>query len=158
MDRVNRILKNELYCAALKQLDTYEENRRFCRHDMDHFLSVARIMLLRAMEEEIAIEKALVYATALLHDIGRIEQYENGAGHASASAALAQEILLSCGFNEEEVAQSVHAIRSHNSGGAEDDLGHLLQYADKKSRNCFCCSAYQDCYWPETQKNQGVVL
>jgi len=158
MDRVNRILKNELYCAALKQLDTYEVNRRFCRHDMDHYLSVARIMLLRAAEEAIEIPKALVYATALLHDIGRISHYENGADHACASAALAKEILPTCGFSEDEVAHSVLAIESHNSVDAKDDLSHLLQYADKMSRNCFCCFAYRDCYWPETEKNQGVVL
>lgn len=158
MDRVNCILKNELYCAALKQLYTYEVNRRFCRHDMDHFLSVARIMLLCAAEEEIEIPKALVYATALLHDIGRIAQYESGADHAGASAAFASEILRTCGFSEAEVARSVLAIQSHNSGGTSDHLSRLLQYADKMSRNCFCCSAYQDCYWPEAQKNKGVVL
>lgn len=158
MERVNKILHHPLFRSTLQQIQGLEAERIFCLHNLDHVLSVARIMLLCAREEGIGIEQELLYATALLHDLGRAYQTERGANHAQLGLSLAQEILTECSFTEKEREYMVTAIANHNRAEASDSLSLLLQKADKLSRNCFLCPAYQECYWPELQKNQGVVL
>lgn len=159
MERVNRIVQHEDYRYALTRMASLEKYRRFCRHDMEHFLSVARLMLLLADREGLPPETDLFYAAALLHDIGRTAQYENGIAHTDASARLAEAILPACGYNESETVRLSLAIRAHNSKvDTNDRLTRLLQQADHLSRNCFCCPAQEDCYWPETRRNKGVTL
>ena len=43
MERVNRILRHPRYADCLKQVKDCENGRIFCRHQMEHFLDVARI-------------------------------------------------------------------------------------------------------------------
>ena len=52
-----------------------EADRRFCRHSMVHFLDVARIGTIIALEEGLKINREWIYAAALLHDCGKHEQY-----------------------------------------------------------------------------------
>lgn len=158
MDRVNRILEQELYRHCLSTIETYERDRRFCKHDMEHFLSVARLMLIKSLENDMDIPKDILYALALLHDIGRAYQYELGREHTRASALLARELLPQCGYDEEETEAIAYAIAAHNDEEACGYLSSLLQSADRESRNCFLCPASEDCYWPESRKNKGVVL
>lgn len=158
MKRVNDIIYNKLFLRTLKQIDQFEENRLFCRHNMEHLLSVARIMLLFAKEEELILDQEVVYATALLHDLGRVVQYENGDNHAQAGLALAQEILAQCHYTREEQTKILTAIGRHNEKETSDTLSYLLKKADKLSRNCFLCPVYQDCYWPEQEKNRGITI
>lgn len=158
MERVNKILYHPIFRSTLRQIERLESERIFCLHNLDHVLSVARIMLLCAREEGIEIAKEVLYATALLHDLGRAYQEEQGDNHARLGLALAKDILTDCSFSEEEREHIVTAIANHNQAEASDPLSALLQKADKLSRNCFLCPAYQECYWPELQKNQGVVL
>ena len=49
MDRVNRILHNPKYRECVEKNRKYEEERIFCRHDMSHFLDVARLSWARPM-------------------------------------------------------------------------------------------------------------
>lgn len=158
MDRVNNILKNERYQVCLKKINEYEMDRIFCRHDMEHFLSVARIMLIKSFEDNISVDKEIIYAVALLHDIGRALQYEKGQDHASAGEEIAEKILVECGYLKHEIEAISIAILTHNQRQGSEPLGHLLQYADKTSRNCFLCPAYGECNWTEENKNKGVVL
>ena len=102
MDRVNRILHNPRYRECVEKNRKYEEERIFCRHDMSHFLDVARLSWIENLEKGLGIEKELIYAAALLHDCGRFRQYEDGTPHELAGAQLAEEILLDCGFEEPE--------------------------------------------------------
>ena len=44
----------------------------------------------------------MIYATALLHDIGRHIQYRQGIGHEISSAQIAPLILDDCDFTVEE--------------------------------------------------------
>ena len=78
MERVDRIIRNETFIWNMKKLLRLEQERIYCRHDMDHLLSVARIAYIKALEERIPVSKELIYAAALLHDIGRAAQYETG--------------------------------------------------------------------------------
>lgn len=103
------------------------------------------------------IDKELVYATALLHDIGRFEQYENGTPHNEAGAKLAGEIMASCGFTEDECELAINAIKGHRRDSDDSDMfGHLLYKADKLSRDCYQCEAEPECYWSAEQKNMRV--
>ena len=75
MERYYNILKHSLYQKILQSLEFYEKERKFCCHNLEHFCDVARIMYIFALEEQSELTKDLIYATALLHDIGRAKEY-----------------------------------------------------------------------------------
>lgn len=168
MERVNRILRNPVYRGALQKNKEAEKERRYCHHDMAHFLDVARIAMLLAAKEQIVaakeqslpISEEIVYAAALVHDIGRYRQYEDGTPHEEASAALAADILLESGFTEKETRVITDAVRSHRDAGIaeEKSLRGLLYRADKLSRACFACPVQEDCNWSAEKKNMQLVL
>ncbi len=131
----------------------------FCRHDMAHFLDVARISRIINAEEGLGVDVELIYASALLHDIGRHLQYAEGISHELASAELASQILRDCGFHEREACVIIDAIRSHRDerAAAEKSLKGLLYRADKLSRACFCCLAEGACNWKDGKKNLSLL-
>ena len=102
LEKVNAILKNHKFCTYLSKINKLEENRQYCKHDLQHLLDVARIVYIKVLEENIHVKKEIIYAAALLHDIGRWQQYEEGISHELASVKLAKDILNECGFNNEE--------------------------------------------------------
>lgn len=178
MERVNRILSNPAYQEAIRKNEELERDRRYCHHDMAHFLDVARIAMLLAVKEKLPIMETqkllqtqdlskaqellqdLVYAAALVHDIGRYRQYEDGTPHEQASAELAPKILRESGFDQKETDVIVDAVRSHRNEkiAEERSLRGLLYRADKLSRACFACSARQECNWSADKKNMQIVL
>lgn len=81
MNRVNQILFHPRYRQALEQTELWERDRKFCRHGISHFLDVARLAYIRCLEERLDVDKDVIYAAALLHDIGRYQQYERGTPH-----------------------------------------------------------------------------
>ena len=139
-----------------------EQDRQFCRHDMQHFLDVARIGWILCLERDLQISKAMLYAAALLHDIGRGMQYREGVHHDQASVLLAGYILPMCGFSEEETKDICDAIAGHSMscGVAErrTGLGEILEEADHASRCCFACGAEPACYWPKEKKNLEIRM
>ena len=156
MDRVNQIWKHPLYQTELHKLQLLEADREFCRHTPEHFLDVARLAYIRALEENYAVSKELIYCTALLHDIGRARQYEDGTPHDEAGAVIAEQILKELGFSPEEIQAIVSAIRGHRAETNQTILGQLIYRADKKSRNCFSCKAEPECYWSSAKKNMTI--
>jgi len=156
MDRVNQIWKHPLYQTELHKLQLLEADREFCRHTPEHFLDVARLAYIRALEENYPISKELIYCTALLHDIGRARQYEDGTPHDEAGAVIAEQILKELGFSPEEIQAIVSAIRGHRAETNQTILGQLIYRADKKSRNCFSCKAEPECYWSSAKKNMTI--
>ena len=152
MDRVNQIWKHPLYQTELHKLQLLEADREFCRHTPEHFLDVARLAYIRALEENYSVSKELIYCTALLHDIGRARQYEDGTPHDEAGAVIAEQILKELGFSPEEIQAIVSAIRGHRAETNQTILGQLIYRADKKSRNCFSCKAEPECYWSSAKK------
>lgn len=180
MKRVNEILKHPLYKEALSSIRRAEESRIFCRHDMEHFLSVARLAWIYNLEEGETLSRELIYAAAMLHDMGRAREYEDGTPHQEAGAELAEEILPACGFSRDEWGIIRWAIRFHRAGAArrgEDGrqpggrgaehprerteeirglLGEYLYRADKQSRACFSCKAQRECNWPAEKRNLEV--
>lgn len=156
MDRVNQIWKHLLYQTELHKLQLLEADREFCRHTPEHFLDVARLAYIRALEENYSVSKELIYCTALLHDIGRARQYEDGTPHDEAGAVIAEQILKELGFSPEEIQAIVSAIRGHRAETNQTILGQLIYRADKKSRNCFSCKAEPECYWSSAKKNMTI--
>lgn len=146
MERVNRILNNPAYRNHLEKIAVYEQTRLYCRHDLVHFLDVCRIGWILALEESTGLDKEMIYACGLLHDIGRWLQYEKKADHAVESARLCVEILEDTGFKPEEIdaiqeAISCHRVKDESSTG----LVSILYRADKYSRKCYDCPEIGEC-------------
>ena len=78
VDRADQILFHPKYQYALEQIEKWEKERQFCRHGIGHFLDVARLTYIHCLEAGVDVGKDVVYAAALLHDIGRYRQYEAG--------------------------------------------------------------------------------
>lgn len=158
MIRINKILSNKLFCKNIKELEQAEKDRPFCRHGIEHLLSVARIMMIKSFEDNINISKELIYAAALLHDIGRTKSYQTGIAHSKESSQVANKILKECDFSDYEIDQITDAILHHNDCEKVGRLCSLLRASDRISRNCFMCNAYHECYWSEHQKNKEVII
>ena len=158
MDRINRILENKQYMEYLVLNELAERDRKFCHHDIDHFMDVARIGMILNLEEQIKIDRELLYGAALLHDIGRFKQYQDGTPHEKASAKLAGEILSECGFNDLETRDILSAIKNHRNSriSEERNLDGILYQADKLSRACFACKAEKACSWKGDKKNLTI--
>ncbi len=168
---VEAIRRHPLFQQYYKRLEQAEKDRRFCCHQMNHLLDVARIAYIQNLEEGLRFPKKMIYAAAILHDIGKARQYEEGIPHEIASAEIAEVILkdISLGkhkefsdkniFSEEEQQEILGAIRSHRIYREDmNSFEKLLYISDKKSRQCFACSAEQECNWSLDKKNMEIDL
>lgn len=161
MKRVHKIMAHPAYREYVEKTAEWEKERRFCGHGFVHFLDVARIaQILNLQENRKPIRKDWVYGAALLHDIGRFIQYENGTDHAKASAVLALEILKDCGYSEAETVVITRAIANHRNKEIKDkaDLDGILYRADKASRPCYRCEAEAECDWKRKKKNRKLEI
>lgn len=146
MKRINAILDHSEYKRNLDKNIKIEKDRVFCRHNLQHFLDVARVGYIIALEKKLEISKEMIYAAALLHDIGKWRQYSEGMDHAIASADIAEDILQDCCFQEEERKTIVEAIKKHRRGeNLVTELDKVLYEGDKLSRLCIECSSRKDC-------------
>ena len=57
MDRIDRIMGHPVFVENLQKNKAAETGRDFCRHDMVHFLDVARIGTIISLERGIPIDK-----------------------------------------------------------------------------------------------------
>ena len=158
MERVNAIWDHPIYQAYYRKLEQLEKDRIFCRHQMPHLLDVARIAYILNLEQDLGIEKEVIYAAAILHDIGKYAQYEDGTPHEQSGEKIASEILDSLSeetaFSEEEKSRILTAIRGHRKLRADaEPLEKLLYTSDKASRTCFACPAESACDWSAEKKN-----
>lgn len=163
MKRISeRVFEHSAYQKKIKELEAIEENRIFCKHDLEHFQEVGRIATLVAKENGLPMSSDLIMTASLLHDMGRVEQYKQGISHAEASVAFAREILLSLLVDEHEIQCICDAIGEHSRRQCASKrfrdanqlrtLGELLSYADQFSRKCYACSAINDCKWKKEEK------
>ena len=121
MERVNGILKDPLYRTCLSKIALFERDRIFCGHDMAHFLDVARLAYIFNLEENLGIEKEEIYTAALLHDVGRFVQYEDGTPHQLAGLPFAKELMERYGYEEEEKARILRAIENHRNRAIREE-------------------------------------
>lgn len=159
MDRIDKILNHDLFIENMRKNEAAEVDRHFCRHDIVHLLDVARIGEIINLEEQLEVPKEWIYGAALLHDIGRHEQYGKGTPHELASAEIAPDILCDCGFDKKETDVILTAIRRHRDKTAaeERNLTGILYRADKASRACFYCKAEAECDWKKEKKNLRII-
>ena len=221
LPRVNRILGDEEYLKYIHEIEELERDRIFCRHNMEHFLNVARIACLLDHEDSLyapeysgskeesswtderilpdsldaskpedfrdvskpvdshdALKPAdsldssktagshetssweeIIYAAALLHDIGRGQEYLTGVRHEEESARLAPPIIRRAGFNDEEEGLIISAIANHrNKECPKGRLDSIIYRADKLSRPCYYCKASQQCHKTDDKKNLELKI
>lgn len=158
MDKINKILKHDLFKQYMNANAEKESDRIFCRHNMSHIMDVARIAYILNLEEGYGLSKDMIYGAALLHDIGRHVQYETGEKHAVVSARLALPILVDCGFDEKEVQEIMSAIYAHSDKKIIQDrtLNGLVARADQLSRACYTCPVSDLCNWSYDRKNNEM--
>lgn len=160
METIEKIRKHPLYIECYEKLQRAESGRVFCRHEIQHFLDVARIAYIRNLEDNLGIDKEVIYAAALLHDIGKYKQYEDGTPHEEASAQIAERILNEIdAFSEAYKGEILRAIIEHrrNSDG-KSVLGRVLYESDKLSRACYACPVLSECNWSSEKKNMEIKL
>ncbi|WP_061995106.1 HD domain-containing protein [Clostridium sp. ATCC 25772] len=156
-DKINSILKNTYFKEALRKLNNLEGNRMFCIHGIEHSMDVARIGYIISLEQKLNIPKELIYGAALLHDLGRVMEYEKNIPHDKGSVILATKILEECLYSKEECEEIIKAISSHREKESEKSiLGDILYKSDKLSRMCFSCKAKSQCYWNDEKKNLKI--
>ena len=159
MERVNNIISNKRYRELLGEIEELEKERIYCHHGIGHDLDVARIAVMMASDEGMDIPRDIIYAAALIHDIGRKEQYINGVEHEIASAAIAPVILEECGYTENEIDDIIAAIINHGNEAVRDEenLTGLIYRADKASRKCYLCKAADTCHKPEEKRVKRIL-
>lgn len=156
MDNINIILNNKEYKQALEKLRQYERNREFCNHTIEHFIDVSRIAYIMVLEENLSVSKEVIYAIGLLHDIGRVKQYEEGIHHDIASVEMSKEILKETSFTKDEVNIILNGIANHRKE-SDNKLEEIIYKADKLSRQCFNCKVEKECYWSSEKKNFKIT-
>ncbi|MDO5560178.1 MAG: HD domain-containing protein [Oscillospiraceae bacterium] len=161
LTRYNRIINDPEFIRAMSLINECEKDRVFCGHGIGHLTDTARIGYILILENNIPISKDIIYAAAFLHDIGRTSEYKDGTPHNIAGAQLAGDILSRCGYDADEISQITQAILSHRamtkkSSADADILSDVLHKADKLSRLCCSCSAYELCNWPDNKKNNTI--
>ena len=160
MKRLQLLLNHPLYRRELASIEHLEQDRIYCGHNLEHLLSVARIGWIYALEHGLSLDKELWYSCALLHDIGRGLQYTQKIPHHEAGKTLARQILEECHYNMEEIQSVLDAIAGHRGAfpSIPKTMAELLIWADKKSRNCFCCKAKDSCNWPLEKRTNEILL
>ena len=159
MERYEKIIRNEVYITHIRRCEEFEKDRKFGHHDMSHFLDVARVGMLINLTEGYNIPKDMIYAAALLHDVGRDVQYSDGTPHDEASVAISEELLKETDYSKEEQAMILEAIGDHRKADIryEKSLSGLLYRADKESRPCYFCIAEPECNWKSDKKNKELI-
>ena len=155
MKNIDIIFNNVQYRNALKSLKEYEKDREFCNHTIEHFIDVARIAYIMVLEENLNISKEVIYAIGLLHDRGRVKQYEEGISHDIASVEMSKEILKETNFTSDEINIILSGIASHRKE-SDKRLEEIIYKADKLSRQCFNCKVKRECYWKDEKKNLAI--
>ncbi|MCR5019944.1 HD domain-containing protein [Ruminococcus sp.] len=159
LEFTNRILKNEYYQDQLHILCELEKDRIFCRHNIEHFLNVARIAMILCGRKRIKISADIIYSAALLHDIGRVQEYTEGIEHDVASQSTAAKILDSIECPRDIREKIISLIASHRNMKADPDTPEaMFNKADKLSRNCFECNARSLCKWQKDKMNLEIEV
>lgn len=164
MKRVDKIVENEEFKSAVGKIEEMEKDRIYCKHGISHLLDTARIAYIISLERGLLLDKEIIYATALLHDIGRSV---SDVDHEKESVKIAIHILGICGFSAEETDMIATAIERHRKKDGlerieskettadEEALFDIIMRADKLSRVCKYCNAKSSCKW--TQLNTEIM-
>lgn len=161
MNHIDNIIKNKIFIENINKINNFEKERIYCRHGDTHLFDVARIAYIKSLEENTGFSKYIIYAAALLHDIGRAEEYEKGTPHEKAGVEIAEKILKQCGFDSSDadlIIKSIiaHRHKSDTDTNYDEKLSRIIRDSDKLSRRCYMCTAQDTCYWTSDKKNMHV--
>lgn len=159
MNRLDHITQNGIFRSTLLRLEEQERDRKYCRHGLPHLLDVARAAYILSLERQTDIAQDVIYAAALLHDIGRSVQYATGEPHERAGVPIAEDILRDTEYTADEKEMILSCVRSHHhSHEGQNALQALICEADKRSRPCFACKMLDTCKWSEEQRNMSLTI
>lgn len=99
LKKIKRIVERKLKCSA---------------HNIDHTMRVYDLCLRLSKNEN--INKDILRAAALLHDIARTKEDDDNAGktdHALLGAKMSVSILKKLGFNKKQIRNVQHCIITH---------------------------------------------
>lgn len=116
-------------------------------------------MYIVSLEQRLKLSKDVIYATAILHDIGRAVQYVTGEPHEIAGIEIAKKVLSDVNYEADEISIILAAIENHaceKTNDSVESLADLLAYADKEVRTCWCCKASTECYWSDERKKRII--
>ena len=154
LKRISEILLNKKFIHYMNLIDKYEKDRIFCKHSFEHLVKTAEICYNLSCEYNIDEKKDIIFAAAFMHDLGRAYEYKDGISHEEHSIRISKEILSECEFNQSEIQKICETIGSHRKKcGNPDTFSDIFYLADKFSRNCPECLAYDDCYWSIKDKS-----
>jgi len=159
MKYVERLMRSQTFLDIQKQLNKQEQTRIFCKHGLDHSLDVARIAQLMNLELGFSQDKEEIYLSALLHDLGRVEEYECGIPHQSAGCETAKKLLGEIQYPThlwEPILQRVLEHRHLNISDEEITKDNFFWFADKRARNCFVCQQRDECNWKMEKKTKTI--
>lgn len=156
MKNTNLILNLDFIQKNLENLKKLEDDRIYCRHNLTHFFDVARICYILCLENNLTVNKDMIYTTAILHDLGREMQIKEGISHEIASSKIAKKALEFTDFSEKEKNDIIDAILNHRTKSDELTFKSLFYKADKLSRDCFNCKSYNSCNWSNDKKNNEI--
>ena len=148
MDIVKKVLMHPDFINYIQLNETAEKERKFCRHDLQHAVDVARVAYIISLEKNFSLSKELIYVTALLHDIGRWKQYKDKSDHAEEGAKLAKKILEDLDIDRRDIEMIMEAIASHRiKGRGKSPLSEVIYDGDKSCRPCVYCVMVNECNW-----------
>lgn len=148
MDIVDKILVHPKFIKYLKLNEEEEKERKFCHHDLQHAIDVARVAYIIALENNFGLSKEIIYTAALLHDIAKWKQYREKLDHSVEGSALAKEILNDVDMDIHDTELILEAISNHRSKGEDKSpLSRVLYAGDKACRLCIECDMVDECNW-----------
>jgi uncharacterized protein len=101
-------------------------------HTFDHTMRVYSLSM--RLCGKLHVNKRVLEAAALLHDVGRPKETESNISHAILSGEMSRDYLAEIGYSDIEISQVIEAIRTHRfSEGIEPTTieGKILSDADK---------------------------
>ena len=101
-------------------------------HRFDHTIRVHAIAM--RIGRKMGANLRVLSAAAILHDVGRLREKEEGVSHSILSGAMSKDLLSDLGFGDGEIVAILDAIRTHRfSEGLEPNSleGQILSDADK---------------------------
>ena len=167
LDRINAIINNPEYQDWIIANNQAEYGSEYCRHGLEHAFDVARIAYELWLDHKgNPLAKDIVYAAALLHDIGYWSKFEDlhhddcedddcdcGChGHDDeqqetpfqVAASLAEDILFEAGYHPAMIGEIIKAILNMEKDSKEG-LSVILKKANELSRPCFICPMKEKC-------------
>lgn len=149
-NKIKKILNHKLFIENMRKIIQIEENRIYCKHDIFHCFDVARICYIIVLENNLHYDKDVIYALALLHDIGRAKQYESGEDHSLIGGEIAAQIMHDVAFSEHDIELVKDIILKHSGEHnilSPKTLKEAFLKSDFLARKCSFCSAIDTCKW-----------